>query len=112
MMNPCRVQNVMSLILLAGLIDATGCASKRPPLSETLMTKTPTIGVVLRLRDPDMELQMPRKPILRKLTLRKDWLGNAGREALNGSAIYGAVSAEPVGMGANRVGLRGDPSRS
>ena len=115
-----RARTVISLILLAGLIDATGCASKRPPTPETLMVETPTIGVALRPTDPDAELEISR-------TGWRSWLGqlnNAGRGALSGSvlgaygvqcgfglflcvpalatvgaiggAIYGAATAEPA----------------
>jgi hypothetical protein len=114
MINPCRAQNIIRLILLAGLIGAPGCASKRPTIPEALRTETPTIGVVLRPTDPDVELQIPGK----------SWLSNTGRGALNGSmlgaygvqcgfglilcipalatvgaiggAIYGGVVAEPA----------------
>jgi hypothetical protein len=114
MINPCRARNVIHLILLAGLIGAPGCAFNRPSIPETLMAETPTIGVVLRPTDPDVELQIPRK----------GWLSNTGRGAVRGSvigglgiycgygfflcvpvlapagamggAIYGAVAAEPA----------------
>ena len=114
MINPCRARNVITLILLAGLIGAQGCASIRPPIPETLMVEMPTIGVVLRPTDSDAELQIPGK----------GWLSNTGRGALGGSligaygiycyyglvfcvpalatvgamggAIYGAVAAEPA----------------
>lgn len=114
MIYPCRARIVIHLILLAGLIGAPGCASKRPPIPETLIVETPTIGVVLRPTDPDVELQIPRK----------GWLSNTGRGAVAGSkigalgiycyyglifcvpafatagamggAIYGAVAAEPA----------------
>jgi hypothetical protein len=114
MINPYRARNVISLILLAGLIGAPGCASKRPPIPVTLMAEMPTIGVVLQPTDSDAELQVPRK----------GWLSNTGRGAMSGSviggfgvycgyglflcvpalatvgviggAIYGAVAAEPA----------------
>lgn len=114
MINPCRARNVITLILLAGLIGAPGCASNRPPIPEALLAETPTIGVVLRPTDQDMELQIPRK----------GWLSNSGRGALGGSvmgaygiscgiglflcvpafatggliggALYGAVATEPA----------------
>ena len=114
MINPCRARNVINLILLAGLIGAPGCASKRPTIPEALLAETPTIGVVLRPTDPDVELQIPGK----------GWLSNTGRGAMSGSviggfgiycgygiflcvpafatvgviggAIYGAVAAEPA----------------
>ena len=115
MINPCRARNVINLILLAGLIGAPGCASKQPPIPETLMVEMPTNGVVPQPTDSDEELQIPRK----------DWLSNIGRGALAGAslmgvqgigcgigmlvcipvfatagaiggAIYGAVAAEPV----------------
>ncbi len=120
MTTPYRSRNVIHLILLAGLIGAPGCASKRPPILEALMVETPTIGVVLRPTDPDAELEISRKGW-------RSWLGqlnNAGRGALSGSvlgaygvqcgfglflcvpalatvgaiggAIYGAATAEPA----------------
>lgn len=79
MINPRRARNVISLILLAGLIGAPGCASKRPLIPEALSTKTPTIGVVVRPTDPNAELQIPGK----------GWLSNTGRGALIGSVIGG-----------------------
>ena len=114
MINPCRARNVIHLILIAGLIGAPGCASKRPTIPEALLAETSTIGVVVRPTDPDVELQIPRK----------GWLSNTGRGAMSGSvigglgiycyygfifcvpalatagamggAIYGAVAAEPA----------------
>ena len=114
MINLYRARNVISVILLASLIAAPGCVSNRSPIAETLMTETPTIGVVLRPTDPDAELHIPGK----------GWLSNTGRGALTGSvlggfgvqcgfglflcipaftavgiiggAIYGAVTAEPA----------------
>jgi hypothetical protein len=114
MINSYRARNVISLILLAGLTGVPGCAFNRPSIPETLMAGTPTIGVVLRPTDQDVELQIPRK----------GWLSNTGRGAMNGSviggfgvqcgfglflcvpalatvgiiggAIYGAVAAEPA----------------
>jgi hypothetical protein len=114
MINPCRARNVIHLILLAGLIGAPGCASKRPTIPVALLAETSTIGVVVRPTDPDVELQIPRK----------GWLSNTGRGAMSGSviggfgiycgyglflcvpafatvgviggAIYGAVAAEPA----------------
>jgi hypothetical protein len=79
MINPCSARNVISMILLAGLIGAPGCASKRPPIPEALSTETPTIGVVVRPTDPIAELQIPGK----------GWLSNTGRGALIGSVIGG-----------------------
>ncbi len=120
MITLCRARNVINLVLLAGLIGAPGCASKRPPIPETLMVEMPTIGVVLRPTDPDAELEISRKGW-------RSWLGqlnNAGRGALSGSvlgaygvqcgfglllcvpalatvgaiggAVYGAATAEPA----------------
>ena len=94
MINPCRARNVIYLILLAGLIGAPGCAFNRPSIPETLRAETPTIGVVLRPTDPDVELQIPRK----------GWLSNTGRGAMRGSVIggygiycnYGMVFCVPV----------------
>lgn len=114
MINPCRARNVINLTLLAALIGAPGCASKRPPIPETLMVETSTIGVVLRPTDQDVDLQIPGK----------GWLSNTGRGAMSGSmigqagilcnfgffvcvpalatvgaiggALYGAVAAEPA----------------
>lgn len=43
MINPCRARNVINLILLAGLIGAPGCASKRPAIPEALLAETTTI---------------------------------------------------------------------
>jgi hypothetical protein len=116
MINPCSARNVINVVILAGLIGAPGCASNQPPMSEILMVKTPTIGVVLRPTDSDAELQIPRNGW--------GWLSNAGRGAMSGSllgaygvqcgfglllcvpafatvgviggAIYGAVTAEPA----------------
>lgn len=79
MINPCRARNVINLILLAGLIGAPGCASKRPAIPEALLAETTTIGVVVRPTDPDVELQIPRK----------GWLSNTGRGAMSGSVIGG-----------------------
>lgn len=75
MISTCRARKVINLILLTSLVVAPGCASKRSPISDTLMVKTPTIGVVLRSTDPDVELQIPGK----------GWLSNAGRGALSGA---------------------------
>ena len=128
MTTPYRARNVISLILVAGLIDAMGCASKRPPTPETLMVQTPTIGVVLRPTDPDAELEISRKGWRSRL----GQLNNVGRGALSGSvlgaygvqcgfglflcvpalaavgiiggAVYGAVTA-CLGMGGCQVGL-------
>src|SRR5437016_2304407 len=114
MINPCRARNAIHLILIAGLIGAPGCASKRPTIPDALLAETSTIGVVVRPTDPDVELQIPRK----------GWLSNTGRGAMSGSviggfgiycgyglflcvpafatvgviggAIYGAVAAEPA----------------
>jgi len=114
MIYPSRTRIVIHLILLTGLIGAPGYASNRHSIPETLITETPTIGLVLRPTDPDVELQIPRK----------GWLSITGRGALNGSviggfgvqcgfglflcvpalatvgiiggAVYGAVTAEPA----------------
>jgi hypothetical protein len=75
MMNMGRARYAINLLLLAVFVVAPGCASKRPAISDTLMVKTPTIGVVLRATDPDVELQIPRK----------GWLSNAGRGAMSGA---------------------------
>ena len=77
MMNLGRARYVINLLLLAILVVAPGCVSKRAPISDTHMVKTPTIGVVLRATDPDVTLQIPGK----------GWLSNAGRGALKGTAI-------------------------
>ena len=69
MINPCRARNVITLILLAGLIGAQGCASNNPPIPETPIVQMPINGVVLRPTDSDAELQIPRK----------GWLSNIGR---------------------------------
>jgi len=79
MIYPCSARNVINLILLAGLIGAPGCASKRPPMSEILMVETPTIGVVLQPTDPDVELQIPGK----------GWLSTVGRGAVAGAKKVG-----------------------
>ena len=79
MINPCRARNALHLILIAGLIGAPGCASKRPTIPEALLAETPTIGVVVRPTDPAVELQIPRK----------GWLSNSGRGAMSGSVIGG-----------------------
>ena len=77
---------LINVILLTSLIAAQGCASKRKPLSETLIAETPTIGVVLRPTDSDADLQIPSKGWRGRLWVR---LASAGRGALGGSLIGG-----------------------
>ena len=81
MISTCRARTVINLILLTSLVVAPGCASKRSPISDTLMVKTPTIGVVLRSTDPNVELQIPGK----------GWLSNAGRGAMRGAQAGTAI---------------------
>ena len=101
-------------VVLAALIGQQGCASKRLPISETLLAEIPTIGLVLRPTDSAVELQIPGKGRLANAgrgAVAGSWIGAYGiysyygfifcvpalaTAGALGGAMYGAVVAEPA----------------